>query len=506
MSALITYLARTLDQTGMYRTVTLGLGFIILCSLVSSVLGWLPYGLGELLLSLVFVVVLAVGMNLLLAATLRVAVNHESALITAFILFFLFLPPQSLDAWFYYGVAVVVAVASKFVFVWRKQHIVNAAALGAVAVTAPYFTEASWWVATPVLFVPLVLAGLVVVAKVRKWELVGSFVLVALLTFVITELQFGAAPLESMVTFFVSWPALFLAFFMLTEPFTMPGTKEKQVAYGAFVGWLSSTAVFTPYIAMTPELALVLGNLALYPFSLRQKLFLAFKERREIAAHTWEYVFQKPTGMQFRAGQFLEWMLPHAGADNRGPRRYFTIASAPEETDLRLALRVEPEQGSTYKKALAALKPGDTVIASQRAGDFTLPSDANTKLAFIAGGIGITPFSSHLAHMQATGAWHDTVLFYCNNLAEEIAYLDTFTSYQVNQPFRLVNALSKEAHPEYEHGYLTKEIIERHTPDYLERTWYLSGPPGMVNAYYKLLRECGVAKRRIKRDFFPGLA
>lgn len=57
-----------------------------------------------------------------------------------------------------------------------------------------------------------------------------------------------------------------------------------------------------------------------------------------------------------------------------------------------------------------------------------------------------------------------------------------------------------------EHGYVTAQILAHHTPHYRERTWYISGPPGMVNAYQKLLRKAGVPRRQIKTDFFPGVA
>jgi len=506
MSVLIALLHKKLDGVGMYRTVTLALLFLAATSIGLGTLGILDYGPLELSASLAFIVIIAVGVNILCSRLLKIAANHESAVITGLILFFLFLPPQSGEEWFWVGVATVVAILSKFVLTWRKQHVLNAAALGAVVVTWPYFTEASWWIATPVLFVPLALAGLVVVTKIRRWELVLSFIVVALGVFIFEEWRFGNTPVAATITFFVSWPALFLAFFMLTEPFTMPGTKQKQVVYGALVGFLSSTAIFTPYFAMTPELALVVGNLIMFPFTMRQKLFLTLQSKREIASQTWEFVFSKPADMVFRAGQYLEWMLPHQRADNRGPRRYFTIASAPEETVLRLALRVETKQGSTYKKTLMQMQPGEQIIASQRAGDFTLPAQTDTKLAFVAGGIGVTPFSSHLAHMQQTNRWHDTVLYYCNNTAADIAYLDTFSRYATGNLFRLVNVIGREKVADYEQGYLTEEIIKRHTPDYLERIWYLSGPPGMVNAYFTLLRTMQVPKKHIHRDFFPGLA
>jgi len=70
-------------------------------------------------------------------------------------------------------------------------------------------------------------------------------------------------------------------------------------------------------------------------------------------------------------------MLPHKQVDSRGPRRYFTIASSPTESVVRLALKVVPAgsdmRGSSYKQALLQLDEGQEIIVSQLAGDFTLP-------------------------------------------------------------------------------------------------------------------------------------
>jgi ferredoxin-NADP reductase len=509
----ITFIQHKLDQIAMYRTVTLALLFLVVVSLGMSLTPLLSYGFLELLGSLVLCVLLALITNLVFAVPLKIPANHESALITGLILFFLFLPPANLEQTVWLGIAVIVGVASKFILAYKKQHIFNAAALGAVAVSAVYvdgvpLLEAYWWIGTPPLFIPLLLAGAAVVAKIRKWTPVIAFLLVAYVVFVVEQfrLDVGDTIFSATETFLLSWPALFLAFFMLTEPFTLPGTKKKQIAYGALVGFLSSTTIFTGLINMTPELALVIGNAVFFPLTLRQKLYLELKEKQLVAERTWEYIFKKPAGMNYKAGQYLEWTVPHSKQDNRGQRRYFTIASAPEEEDLRLALRVEAEGGSTYKSALQELEIGDSIIASQRAGDFLLPPDPGTKVAMIAGGIGVTPFLSHLSHLSLTEKETDSVLYYCNNTEAEIAYLDTFRHYENTMNFRLVNALAKEDKPGFETGFLNKEIIARHTPDYQDRVWYLSGPPAMVNSYKKLLLAMGVKRSQIKQDFFPGLA
>jgi len=35
--------------------------------------------------------------------------------------------------------------------------------------------------------------------------------------------------------------------------------------------------------------------------------------------------------------------------------------------------------------------------------------------------------------------------------------------------------------------------------------YYLSGPPGMVRAYERVLKDIGIGGSQIKKDFFPGL-
>ena len=506
---------KLLDGTAMYRTVTLGLGFLALYALALGFWHIIPYRFSEQLISLVVALAVALITNYLASRIKKVAVNMESAVITALIVHFLIIPIQLSkveDLWVI-ATVVFIAIVSKFAFVWRKQHIVNPAAFGAVALAfvyavfpVPGYFESNWWIGQVEFFIPLLIAGGAVVFKVRKFIPVLTFLLVACLVFLFEEWRFSGEPLSRFSYFWLSGPSVFLAFFMLTEPFTMPPTKTLQSFYGATIGFISQTTLFLPLgIKMTPELALVLGNLAFYPFTLRQKLYLTLQSIHEVAKNTYEFVFIKPVGINFKAGQYLEWMLPHTGADNRGIRRYFTIASSPLDNTMRIGVRFG-EKVSSFKTALLAMKPGQIIIASQLGGDFILPKDSAKKMACVAGGIGITPFISHISQMELSNISNDNVLFYCNNTLSEAAYRDRLQASQMMIPLKVVNILAKENIAGHETGYLTMDIIKKHTPDFLERSWYLSGPPGMVDSYAKLLRELGVPKREIKKDFFPGLA
>src|SRR5690606_6300244 len=70
--------------------------------------------------------------------------------------------------------------------------------------------------------------------------------------------------------------------------------------------------------------------------------------------------------------------------------RMFSLVHAPGE-DPVIAVR-EPQPGSSFKRALAALAPGDRVAAVSVHGDFVWPRDTSRPLLLVAGGIGVTPF------------------------------------------------------------------------------------------------------------------
>ena len=71
-----------------------------------------------------------------------------------------------------------------------------------------------------------------------------------------------------------------------------------------------------------------------------------------------------------------------------------------------------------------------------------------------------------------------------------------------------IYALSNEPTqvPGMYNGQIDGALIAREVPDYKERTFYISGPHGMVDAFKKTLRDMGVPRWRVKSDYFPGFA
>lgn len=523
---------KIVNRIGMYRLVTAALVALVALSLAAGVTGAIYYSVRAQLTSLVIAAAVAFITNVAFARIFRVDANHESALITALIMFFMMIPNTSLTGNWELAAGVGLAISSKFLLAIRRQHIFNPAAIGAVLLAlivtvvnavrgSSYNTDIfSWWVANPVLLIPVLIFGVLITVKVHRLRMVAAFIVSGLVVFLIESQRYDPSVWNSTKLFFGSYPTLFLGFVMLTEPFTTPPRRNQQIVYGALVGGLAATSVFAPILSMTPELALVVGNLFAYAFRHKQKFFLTFKERKEIAKNTFEFSFAKPEGLTYLPGQYGEWTLTHPNPDSRGTRRYFTILSAPSEPDVRVAFRIVSEDsqrtGSTYKSAFMGLNRGDEVVLSQIAGDFVLPK-TQTKIAMIAGGIGVTPFISHLASMGETQTEYDVAMFYCVRNRNELAYVDTFADLSQKLNLDLVAVISKgneDTNPRadsewpsvaFEYGYLSEALLSKRTPDFKERLWYVSGPPAMVNVYRDVLVKAGVSRNRIKTDYFAGL-
>ena len=73
------------------------------------------------------------------------------------------------------------------------------------------------------------------------------------------------------------------------------------------------------------------------------------------------FIFKPLESLEWKAGQFVYYKIPHKNPDNRGIIRHFTIASAPHEKHIRLTTRFFYEGGSSFKKALNTLEIGSQV-------------------------------------------------------------------------------------------------------------------------------------------------
>jgi len=504
--AIIKTIDRFLDRLTMYMLVLYYLMALVGAAFMLGFVKLVPHDP----ITLAFTTALALAAcwitNKIFALIFEVPANNESVYITALILALILDPVATTDLKAIAAVAFasVWAISSKFILAVGRKHLFNPAALG-VALSALLLDQsATWWVGGNLSLLPIVLiGGILIVRKLRRLDLVATFVVVALATVLATTepSQYGVALKETLT----SSPLLFFAFVMLTEPLTAPTMRWPRIAFAAIVGFLFSPNVHIGSLYFTPELALLAGNLFAYAAGPKGRFVLTLERIEQSAIDSYDFVFKSPRKLAFQAGQYLEWTLGLDHADNRGNRRYFTLASAPTEETVRLGVKFYP-QSSAFKRELITMKPGSRIHAAQLAGNFTLPASPETKLAFLAGGIGITPFRSMLQYLLDRKEARPIVILYGNESQEDIAYRDVLGAARQQLGIKTIHAVARGGGRGQYTGYIDERLIRLAIPDYLERTFYISGPQAMVKALRQKLRTLGVRRSRIKVDYFPGFA
>ena len=215
------------------------------------------------------------------------------------------------------------------------------------------------------------------------------------------------------------------------------------------------------------------------------------------------FVFRRADGEAFpyfRAGQYLSLKLSLEGSF---VTRAYSLCSSPKDAlKGRAAITVRSNPGGfAADKLLAALKPGDEVIASDPQGFFYYEDLRDAKhVVGLAGGSGITPFLSMAYALRDGAEDFELTLLYGSRDEESILFkkeLDEVAS--VCPKFRVVHVLSDEEKAGYEHGFITAELIKKYAPADAEYSVVLCGPEGMYRFLKPEIEKLALPERLFRR-------
>ncbi len=446
---------------------------------------------------------------------LRTRPQTDSSIITGLLLFFLFWPGTEGMQLGTVALAGAAATASKYLLAFRRRHIFNPAAVGAFVVAVTGLGGAVWWVATPWMLVAVLPASLLILYRNRLLPMAGVFALTAAVIILVRFMAEGESAAYALTTLAGSYPLVFLAGFMLTEPLTLPPLRSQRLAEAVVVGVLFAVPLSLGPVAMSPELALLVGNAIAFALGQRGAVQLRLQENRELTPTARELVFEPSRPVRFRAGQYTELSVPHFEPDSRGSRRIFSLTTAPDDrANVAVGLRVPAEGGSSFKKALLKMRPGAEVTATAVAGDFLLPKNPGKPVLMVASGIGITPFISQLRQVrsEATGVGdggvgsnrtaRDIVLVYAAADTAELAYAEELQGLRVRVLVCTPSDPDVAGWTWLGPGLPDAAVLKREIPDVASRAVYVSGSPQAVAAARKAVRVAG--GRRIRTDPFLG--
>ena len=482
----------------MYVMTIGSVAIIIILALILSVADLLRYTPLEIISSTIAFTVSGVVFNKILSKLYSVNPNQTSAIITSLLLVAVFGPSTNIATLLQYIIVSAFAQASKYIITYRSRHIFNPAALAIFIAGTAQLQYANWWIGTPSLLPITIILSYCILKKTNHLYIGAWFVAISTILISYTDIQNGATIQQAMMTSLASWPIIFIAGFMLSEPLTLPGTHKHKIITASIVAIITSLPINLVFFNTTPAFALLIGNIIAFGFAYHQRhsIYLKLKDSTKIANNTYEYTFTSSKKLTFRAGQFIEIQLPHTHPDIRGMRRYFSIASAPQDSEIKLGIKFY-QPSSSFKQALRHLKPNTKLRVVNTGGDFVLPNNSQTKLLFIAGGIGVTPFISQIRDTNNTN--QDIAMAYFNKAKNDIAYFNELTKskhdikFIVEEPSEATSLI---------HGTFDTDQIIKLFPDYKEREIYISGPPSMVSSIEKSMSK--ITKKPIHTDYFTG--
>jgi len=211
-------------------------------------------------------------------------------------------------------------------------------------------------------------------------------------------------------------------------------------------------------------------------------------------------LFLEPEGQtpRFLAGQFLHLALDEYLPGDFWPEsRPFSIASSPFQRKLlRITYAVK---GKFTTRMEAELKLDSTVWVKMPYGEFIV--NGQTDICLVAGGTGITAFTAFLASLNPTQP-HQVYLFYGARSPQLLVYRSVVEEAVRCCPDLHAYFLSEQSVEGMDclPGRIEVATIWKWVPDPLTVSFYISGPPEMLNAVSDGLIQRGVAPNKLFKD------
>ena len=219
---------------------------------------------------------------------------------------------------------------------------------------------------------------------------------------------------------------------------------------------------------------------------------------------TSSYRFTRPPGYTFRAGQFFSITIPSPD----GPLvHHFSHADSPTEPAIELTTRLT---GSPFKNALDTLPVGAEAKIEGPHGMFLFKYDA-PKIAFLTGGIGLTPVRSMLRYLTDTNgegrvAGQQIVLLYGSMTEDAILYRDQVEEFARRlSGMRVVHVITKPS-PSWQgySGFINSDVVTAELGDPQGWQYYIVGPPGMLDAMGKVMTALEIPSAQTTIEGFAG--
>lgn len=198
----------------------------------------------------------------------------------------------------------------------------------------------------------------------------------------------------------------------------------------------------------------------------------------------------RPAGIDFKSGQAADITINKEGWKDE--MRPFTFTSLPEDDWLEFTIKTYPSHNGVTNQ-LRSLKKGDELIIHGVFGDIGYKGEGS----FIAGGAGVTPFISIFRNLKRNSSVGNSKLIFANKTRADIINEDEFNKL-LGKNF--INILSDEKIDGFAHGFISAAFLREHLLP--GKHIYLCGPPPMMDAVEKQLKELKIEDDKIVKEAF----
>ena len=224
---------------------------------------------------------------------------------------------------------------------------------------------------------------------------------------------------------------------------------------------------------------------------------------KEIIPRTYNvtsFRFPRPATLSYKPGQYMFLTIKSGGRNLSKP---FSLSSSPtEKENIEFTKKLTD---SEFSNALRTLKVGDWAMIDAPYGKFTFEGE-NGKIVLLGGGIGITPFKGICKYCTDMRLTAGITLLYGNRSESDIVFKKEFEEMEKQNKNLKVVFILNEASSAWKGatGVINAEMVKKEVPDYKESVFYACGPPPMVQAMEKLVKDLGLPPAQLKLEAFTG--
>ena len=199
----------------------------------------------------------------------------------------------------------------------------------------------------------------------------------------------------------------------------------------------------------------------------------------------------------FQAGQYINVFVEIGGVRTSRP---YSIASSPTQTGFYEITVRRVDDGFVSNYLLDELKPGDRLCSSSPSGNFHYnPLFQGNKLAFIAGGSGITPFMSMIRELADKNMGRRLHLFYGSRIEDDVIYREEIDRVASSHRNFTWDMIVSEPSPSFSglKGFINAGLIKDRL-DGLDWMFFVCGPEAMYQFCLPELGKLLIPVRRTK--------